>query len=180
MQLDPTDAEFTRQDSSIYLVNLSQRAGVVRGLIRQLVLKELADNALDEMDRVGRPGEVTISQDGEHTYTVTDQGRGFGDSPEELAYRFSIAKPMVAPSNGVSRPAAALAMVYGSLSALLLAAAGASSSKRATNVSRSGRAWTAPQRSKTSDPLTGRPAQPSPSKSILPILQMATRCNGLN
>ena len=85
----------SRKDWHVYIANLSQRAGVVRGLIRQLVLKELVDNALDEMDRVGRPGEVTISQDGEHTYTVTDQGRGFGDSPEELAYRFSIAKPMV-------------------------------------------------------------------------------------
>ena len=90
-----SDAEFTRQDWLVYISNLPQRAGVVRELIRQLVLKELVDNALDEMDRVQRPGEVTISRDGEHTYTVTDQGRGFGDSPEELAFRFSIAKAMV-------------------------------------------------------------------------------------
>lgn len=94
LQLDSCDAEFVRKDWLVYISNLPQRAGVVRSLIRQLVLKELVDNALDEMDRVGRPGEVTISQDGEHTYTVTDQGRGFGDSPEELAYRFSIAKPI--------------------------------------------------------------------------------------
>ena len=90
-----SDVEFSRNDWQIYISNLTQRAGVVRELIRQLVLKELADNALDEMDRVGRPGEVTVSQDGEHTYTVTDQGRGFADSPEELAVRFSIAKAMV-------------------------------------------------------------------------------------
>ena len=80
---------------SIYLSNLSQRAGVPIGSIRGLILKELVDNALDEMDRVGQPGQVTLTQDGEHTYTVTDQGRGFADSPQELAYRFSIAKPMV-------------------------------------------------------------------------------------
>ena len=71
------DAEFTRKDWLVYISNLPQRAGVIRELIRRLVLKELVDNALDEMDRVGRPGEVTITQDGEHTYTVTDQGRGF-------------------------------------------------------------------------------------------------------
>ena len=47
------------------------------------------------MDRVGHPGQVTLTQDGEHTYTVSDQGRGFADSPEDLAYRFSFAKPMV-------------------------------------------------------------------------------------
>jgi hypothetical protein len=60
-----------------------------------LLLKELADNGLDEMDRVGHPGMVTIVQDAEHTYTVTDSGRGFNDTPEELAYRFSFAKAMV-------------------------------------------------------------------------------------
>src|SRR6516162_6962210 len=90
-----SDPEFTRHDWSIYISNLSQRAGVPLGYIRALVLKELVDNALDEMDRVGRPGRVTVSEDAEHTYTVTDEGRGFGDTPEELAYRFSIAKAMV-------------------------------------------------------------------------------------
>src|SRR5262249_10461478 len=90
-----SDPEFTRQDWSIYISNLPQRAGVPLTDIRALVLKELIDNALDEMDRVGRPGAVTLTQEGDNTYTVTDQGRGFNDSPEELAYRFSIAKGMV-------------------------------------------------------------------------------------
>jgi hypothetical protein len=90
-----SDAEFTRHDWSIYLSNLPQRAGVPIGRIRALVLKELVDNGLDEMDRCGQPGQVTCTQDGEHIYTVTDQGRGFPDSPEELARRFSIAKAMV-------------------------------------------------------------------------------------
>ena len=89
-----SDPEFKRHDFQIYISNLSQRAGVPTRQIRKLVLKELADNALDEMDRVGRPGEVTIVQDDEHTYTVTDRGRGFADTPEELARRFSIDKEM--------------------------------------------------------------------------------------
>ena len=75
--------------------NLPQRAGVPTRCIRKLVLKELVDNALDEMDRIGGPGGVKIVQDAEDTFTVTDQGRGFSDTPEELAYRLSIAKAMV-------------------------------------------------------------------------------------
>jgi DNA topoisomerase VI subunit B len=90
-----SDAEFTRKDWAIYISNLPQRAGVPLSQIRQLVLKELVDNALDEVDRVGKPGQVTITQDGPNTYTVADQGRGFGDTPEDLARRFSIDKPMV-------------------------------------------------------------------------------------
>jgi hypothetical protein len=93
-QLLQSDPEFKRHDFQIYISNLSQRAGVPTRLIRKLVLKELVDNALDEMDRVGRPGEVTIVQDAEHTYTVTDKGRGFADTPEELAKRFSLDKAM--------------------------------------------------------------------------------------
>ena len=92
LQFEP---EFTRNDWAIYISNLPQRAGVPIQCIRKLVLKELFDNALDEMDRTGQPGMVTIVQDAEHTYTVTDLGCGFNDTPEELAYRFSIAKAMV-------------------------------------------------------------------------------------
>jgi DNA topoisomerase VI subunit B len=89
-----SDAEFSRADWSIYIANLPQRAGVPKHQIGQLVLKELVDNALDEMDRVGRPGEVTLERHDENVFTVTDRGRGFDDTPEELAHRFSIAKPM--------------------------------------------------------------------------------------
>jgi hypothetical protein len=89
-----SDAEFTRADWSAYIANLPQRAGVPKHQIGQLVLKELVDNALDEMDRVGQPGEVTLERHQDNVFTVTDRGRGFDDTPEELAYRFSIAKPM--------------------------------------------------------------------------------------
>jgi hypothetical protein len=89
-----SDPEFTRADWSIYISNLPQRAGVPLSQIRALVLKELVDNALDEMDRVGNPGRVTLVQDSEDRYTVIDLGRGFPDSPEELAHRFSVGKAM--------------------------------------------------------------------------------------
>jgi DNA topoisomerase VI subunit B len=89
-----SDAEFVRADWSIYIANLPQRAGVPKHQIGHLVLKELVDNALDEMDRVGRPGEVTLEHQDENIFTVIDHGRGFDDTPQELAYRFSIAKPM--------------------------------------------------------------------------------------
>ena len=95
LQSGEEDVEFTRHDWSIYVSNLPQRAGVSFSRIRALVLKELVDNALDETDRVGRFGEVTLTQESEHTYTVTDRGRGFSDSPDEIAHRFSIAKGMV-------------------------------------------------------------------------------------
>jgi hypothetical protein len=89
-----SDPEFKRHDFQIYISNLPQRAGVPTEQIRQLVLKELVDNALDEMDRVGRPGQVEIVQEAENTYTVTDQGRCFDDTPLELAKRFSLDKEM--------------------------------------------------------------------------------------
>jgi DNA topoisomerase VI subunit B len=89
------DLEFERPDWSIYLTNLSQRAGVPNYQIRAVTLKELVDNALDEMDRCGRPGKVTLTQDGPHTFTVRDWGRGFPDTPEQLALRFSLQKGMI-------------------------------------------------------------------------------------
>jgi hypothetical protein len=76
----------------MYISNLPQRAGVGHTRIRQLVLKELVDNGLDEMDRVGDPGKVTLTQDGPHAYTVTDLGRGFDGDDEDIAYRFSFGK----------------------------------------------------------------------------------------
>jgi DNA topoisomerase VI subunit B len=91
LQFDP---EFRRKDFQIYISDLSQRAGVPTYDIRKLVLKELVDNALDEMDRVGKPPGVTLEREGDHSYTVTDQGRGFPDPPEELAMRFSLDKAM--------------------------------------------------------------------------------------
>ena len=85
--------EFVRHDWQIYITDLSQVAGLEHDDIRKLVLKELADNACDEMDFVGRPGEVTLNQDDDNTYTVTDKGRGFPDTRPQLAERFCLNKP---------------------------------------------------------------------------------------
>jgi hypothetical protein len=91
-----SDPQFKRPDHQIYISNLPQKAGVSTYQIRKLVLKELVDNALDEMDAVGRPGEVTITQDefADNVYTVTDQGRGIPGTPKEIAQVFSCDKPM--------------------------------------------------------------------------------------
>jgi hypothetical protein len=91
-----SDPQFKRPDHQIYISNLPQKAGVPYFKIRQLVLKELADNGLDEMDTVGKPGEVTISQDefANNVYTVTDQGRGIQGTPKEIAKVFCCDKPM--------------------------------------------------------------------------------------
>jgi hypothetical protein len=101
------DPDFVRKDYGLYISNLSQKAGVSPSLIRRLVLKELVDNALDETDRAGAAGDVTIIKLSDHVYTVTDRGRGFDDTPEQLARRFSLDKPMISskqwrkPTQGV-------------------------------------------------------------------------------
>ena len=57
-----SDAEFVRADWLAYISDLPRRALVPKHQIAQLVLKELVDNALDEMDRVGIPGKVALEQ----------------------------------------------------------------------------------------------------------------------
>jgi hypothetical protein len=91
-----SDPQFKRPDHQIYISNLPQKAGVPYYQIRKLVLKELADNSLDEMDTVGKPGLVKIDQDAfaDNVYTFTDQGRGIPGTPKEIARIFSCDKPM--------------------------------------------------------------------------------------
>jgi ABC-type transport system substrate-binding protein len=69
---------------------LPQRAGVPIKRLRRLVLKELVDNALDAADQPGRPGTVTLSKLGAHTYTVEDQGGGIDGGDEAVLLMFSI------------------------------------------------------------------------------------------
>ena len=66
---------------------LQQRAGVPAHLLRRLVLKELADNALDE-------GAVRVGSVG-GGYFVEDDGPGFDGTPEDIARMFSINRPLV-------------------------------------------------------------------------------------
>jgi Histidine kinase-, DNA gyrase B-, and HSP90-like ATPase len=83
------DFKLEREDWSLFrtIEGLQQRAGVPKERLRRLVLKELADNGLDNDARV-RVGELTGG-----SYFVEDNGTGI--DPEEVARLFSIARPMV-------------------------------------------------------------------------------------
>jgi hypothetical protein len=87
--------QFVSDDWSDYadLSKLPRRSGVPSQRLRRLVLKELADNGLDECDRVNRPGRTTISKDGPDVYTVTDEGEGLNGSPGQIASFFSLCRP---------------------------------------------------------------------------------------
>ena len=80
--------KFERQDWTAFrtVEGLQQKAGVSANLLRRLVLKELADNALDTETRVAA-GEM------EGGYFVEDEGPGL--DPHEVARLFSIDRPLV-------------------------------------------------------------------------------------
>jgi hypothetical protein len=88
----PLNLKFERADWSLFrtVEGLQQKAGVEKSKLRRLVLKELADNGLDENAKV-RIGELRNAGG----YFVEDDGRGIDGRPEEIAERFSIARPMV-------------------------------------------------------------------------------------
>ena len=70
---------------------LQQKAGVPACLLRRLVLKELADNALDE------GADVSVFEIGETvaTYVVEDNGRGIDGGPEAIARLFDFGRPLM-------------------------------------------------------------------------------------
>jgi hypothetical protein len=84
--------KFEREDWSLFrtVEGLQQKAGVAKNKLRQLVLKELTDNALDGGGVHVRTGPLP---DG--GYFVEDDGRGIDGTPEEIAPLFSVARPMV-------------------------------------------------------------------------------------
>lgn len=69
---------------------MAQKAGVRKYLLRRIVLKELADNALDSGART-----VTAVQDGPDRYVVRDDGKGIEGGPEQVARLFSVNRPLV-------------------------------------------------------------------------------------
>lgn len=83
---------FTREDWQLFrsLGTLGQKAGVPQHRLAALVMKELADNALDAGadcavgEVAGKPG----------TYYVQDDGPGIPGTDEEIASLFSIRRPM--------------------------------------------------------------------------------------
>jgi hypothetical protein len=82
---------YERADWTLFrtIGTLSQLSGVPPERLRRLVVKELADNALDATGqcRVGEmPGEW---------FFVEDDGHGIGGSPEEVARMFSFGRPLV-------------------------------------------------------------------------------------
>ena len=83
--------KFERADWTSFrtVEGLQQKAGVAQSKLRRLVLKELADNALDTGAR------VRIGQLPDGGYFIEDDGSGIEGQPEEIARLFSIARPMI-------------------------------------------------------------------------------------
>jgi hypothetical protein len=86
----PPILKFERQDWALFrtIEGLQQKAGVPKHRLAQLVLKELADNALD----AGH--DVHVGPHGAG-YFVEDDGPGLDGTPDEVARLFSIARPLV-------------------------------------------------------------------------------------
>lgn len=85
-------ATFEREDWTLFrtLGTLGQEAGVSVDLLPRLVVKELADNALDHS------GSVTVDLiDGVNGFTVADWGDGLPGSDEEIGRLFSIRRPLL-------------------------------------------------------------------------------------
>jgi hypothetical protein len=89
----PKAPEFTfeREDWTLFrsLSTLSQKAGVPVHLLPRLVLKELADNALDA------GGTVRVGQLQDVGWYVEDDGPGIPGEPADIARLFSIRRPLV-------------------------------------------------------------------------------------
>jgi hypothetical protein len=90
---------FEREDWTLFrsLSTLSQKAGVALDLLPRLVLKELADNALDAGATV-RTGE----RDGGGGY-LEDDGPGVAGDPADIARLFSIRRPLGPANSGRRR-----------------------------------------------------------------------------
>ncbi len=88
---NPQDFKFEREDWTSFrtIEGLQQKAGVARGQLRRLVLKELADNGLDA------GAEVTVGRLAGGGYFVEDNGPGIGGSLDDIARMFSVNRPMV-------------------------------------------------------------------------------------
>jgi hypothetical protein len=82
---------FEREDWTLFrsLSTLSQKAGVPVHLLPKLVLKELADNALDAGGTV-RVGQLQLGG-----WYVEDDGPGIAGEPADIARLFSIRRPLV-------------------------------------------------------------------------------------
>jgi hypothetical protein len=87
----PSNFKFEREDWTLFrtVEGLQQKAGVPATRLRRLVLKEIADNALDTGTKFDA-GQI----DG-HGFYIADNGPGLDGAPEDIARLFSIARPLV-------------------------------------------------------------------------------------
>jgi Topoisomerase 6 subunit A/Spo11, Toprim domain len=87
----PENFKFEREDWTLFrtVEGLQQKAGVPAARLRRLVMKEIADNALDTGTKFDA-GQI----DG-HGFYVADNGPGLDGTPEDIARLFSIARPLV-------------------------------------------------------------------------------------
>jgi hypothetical protein len=84
--------KFEREDWTSFrtIDGLQQKAGVPKGKLRRLVLKELTDNALDSGARIVKAAPLPAGG-----YIIEDNGPGIDGPPEEIARLFSIRRPML-------------------------------------------------------------------------------------
>ena len=86
----PTLKMGERPDWSLFrsIDGLQQKAGVPATRLRRLVMKEIADNALDTGTG------IDAGQIDDHVIYVAENGPGLGGTPQEIAELFSIRRPM--------------------------------------------------------------------------------------
>jgi hypothetical protein len=83
--------KFEREDWALFrtVEGLQQKAGVSKNKLVRLIMKELADNALDE------GGGVRIGKLAGSGYFVEDGGGGIQGTPADIAALFSISRPLI-------------------------------------------------------------------------------------
>jgi hypothetical protein len=83
-----------REDWALFrsIEGLCQKAGVRPSWLRRLVLKELADNALDTGAHIGCG--LIDAEKSLDLFFIEDDGPGLDGTPEEIASLFSIRRPM--------------------------------------------------------------------------------------
>src|ERR1700730_17578746 len=88
----PGNLKFEREDWTAFrtVEGLQQKAGVPLDKLTRLVMKELADNGLDNNAEVS-VGELPNGRG----YYVEDAGSGIDGTPEQIAELFPIARPMI-------------------------------------------------------------------------------------
>ena len=82
---------FEREDWTLFRTpeGLQQKAGVPTTRLRRLVLKELADNALDAAGAAINAGRIK-----DHRFFIEDDGPGLDGTPEQIAELLSVRRPM--------------------------------------------------------------------------------------